>query len=89
MTDYVTKTTYLSNYGRNHHSLFQGSSFCITPSVFLKYSNFTLVKQLFRINYKLIRFQVLEIHCSYLHHLPDIVEVDLYVLRRVMEHWVL
>ena len=81
MTDYVTKTTYLSNYGRNHHSLFQGVSFCITPSVFLKYSNFTLVKQLFEyINYKLIRFQVLEIHCSCVHHILDIVEVDLYVL---------
>ena len=34
----------------------------------------------------LIYFHVLEFHCSSLHHIHDILEFDLYVLRLVMEH---
>ena len=31
----------------------------------------------------------LELHCSSLHHIPDIVIFDLDMLQLVMEHWVL
>ena len=37
----------------------------------------------------LICHHILELHCSSLHHIPDIVILDLNVLRLVMEHWVL
>ena len=37
----------------------------------------------------LVCCHVLELHCSSLHHILDIVELDLYVLRLVMEHRVL
>ena len=40
------------------------------------------------IEYLLICFHVLELYFSSLHHVPDIVELDLDVLRFVMEHWV-
>ena len=37
----------------------------------------------------LISRHILELHCPSLHHIPDIVILDLNVLRLVMEHWVL
>ena len=40
------------------------------------------------IGYLLLCFHVLELHYSSLHHTPDIVELDLDVLRLVMEHMV-
>ena len=40
------------------------------------------------IDYLLLCFHVLVLHCSSLHHIPDIVELDLDVLRLVTEHWV-
>ena len=41
------------------------------------------------INYLIVRRNILELHCSPLHHIPDIVIVDLYMLRIVMKHWIL
>ena len=38
------------------------------------------------IGYMLLCCHILEIHCSSLHHIPDIVELDLDVLRLVMKH---
>ena len=38
------------------------------------------------INYLFLRRNILELHCSSLHHIPDIVVLDLYMLRLVMEH---
>ena len=32
---------------------------------------------------------ILELHCSILHHIPDIVIHDLDMLRLIMEHWIL
>ena len=40
------------------------------------------------ISYLLLHFHVLEFHYSYLHHILDIVELDLDVLRLVMKNWV-
>ena len=40
------------------------------------------------IGYLLIYCHILEIHYSSLHHIPDIVELDLNVLQLVMEHMV-
>ena len=37
------------------------------------------------IYYMFVHRHVLELHCSSLHHILDIVELDLYVLRLVME----
>ena len=39
---YVTKKICISDHTRTRHSLFRGISFWITPSLSLKYSNFTL-----------------------------------------------
>ena len=41
------------------------------------------------INYFLIRRNLLELHCSSLHHIPDIVIFDLDIVRFDMENWVL
>ena len=41
------------------------------------------------ISYLFLRRNILELHCSSLHHIPDIVILDLDVLRLVMEQWVL
>ena len=41
------------------------------------------------ISYLFIRCNILEIHCSSLHHIPDIVIFDLDMFRLVMEHRVL
>ena len=38
------------------------------------------------ISYMFIRRNILELHCSPLHHIPDIVILDLDMLRLVMEH---
>ena len=38
------------------------------------------------ISYMFICCDILELHYSSLHHIPDIVELDLDVLRLVMEH---
>ena len=40
------------------------------------------------IGYLLVCFHVLELHCSSLQHIPDIVELYLDVLQLVMEHMV-
>ena len=41
------------------------------------------------ISYMFVRHNILDLHCSSLHHIPDIVIFDLNMLRLVMEHWVL
>ena len=41
------------------------------------------------IGYMLVCRNIVELHWSYLHHIPDIVISDLDVLRLVMEYWVL
>ena len=41
------------------------------------------------ISYLFIRRNILELHCSSLYHIPDIVILDLDMVRLVMEHWVL
>ena len=38
------------------------------------------------ISYMFIHCNILELHCSSLHHIHDIVELDLHVVRIVMEH---
>ena len=38
------------------------------------------------ISYLIIRHNILELHCSSLHHIPDIVIFDLDMLQLVMEH---
>ena len=41
------------------------------------------------ISYLFLRRNILELHCSPLHHIHDIVVFDLDMLRLVMEHWIL
>ena len=41
------------------------------------------------ISYLFVRCNILECHCSSLHHIPDIVILDLDMLWLVMEHWIL
>ena len=41
------------------------------------------------ISYLFLHCNILELHCSPLHHIPDIVILDLDMLRLVMEHWIL
>ena len=41
------------------------------------------------VSYLFIRCNILELHCSSLHHIPEIVIFDLDMLRLVMEHRVL
>ena len=41
------------------------------------------------ISYMFVHRNILELHCSSLHHIPDIVILDLNMLRLVMEHRVL
>ena len=41
------------------------------------------------INYIFIDRNILELHHSSLHHIPDIVILDLDMLRLVMEYWIL
>ena len=41
------------------------------------------------ISYMLVRRNILELHCSSLHHIPDIVVLDLDMLQLFMEHRVL
>ena len=41
------------------------------------------------ISYLILRCNILELHCSPLHHIPDIAILDLDMLRLVMEHWIL
>ena len=41
------------------------------------------------ISYLLLCRNILELHCSPLHHIPDIVILDLDMLRLVKEHWIL
>ena len=38
------------------------------------------------ISYLFVRHNILELHCSSLHHIPDIVILDLDMLRLVMKH---
>ena len=40
------------------------------------------------ISYLFVRHNILELHCSYLHHIHDIVILDIDMLRLVMEHWI-
>ena len=41
------------------------------------------------ISYLFLCRNILELHCSPLHHILDIVILDLEMLRLIMEHWVL
>ena len=41
------------------------------------------------INYLFLHRNILELHYSSLHHIPDMVVLDLDMLRLAMEHWVL
>ena len=41
------------------------------------------------ISYLFLRRNILELQCSSLHHIPDIVILDLNIIRLVMEHWIL
>ena len=41
------------------------------------------------ISYLFLRRNILELYCSPLHHIPNIVTLDLDMLRLVMEHWIL
>ena len=41
------------------------------------------------ISYMFIRHNILELHYSSLHHIPDIVILDLNMLQLVMEYWIL
>ena len=41
------------------------------------------------ISYLFLSHNILELHCSPLHHIPDIVILDLDMLRLVMDHWIL
>ena len=41
------------------------------------------------ISYLFIRRNILELHCSSLHHIHDIVILDLDILRLVKEYWIL
>ena len=41
------------------------------------------------ISYMFLHRNILELHCSPLHQIPDIVILDLDMLRLVMEHWIL
>ena len=41
------------------------------------------------ISYLIVRRNILELHCSLLHHIPDIVILDLDMLQLVMEQWIL
>ena len=41
------------------------------------------------IGYLFLCRNILELHCSSLHHIPDIVILDLDMLRLVMKHWIL
>ena len=41
------------------------------------------------ISYLFLRRNILELHCSPLHHIPNIVILDLDMHRLVMEHWIL
>ena len=41
------------------------------------------------ISYLFIHHNILDLHCSPIHHIPNIVILDLDMLRLVMEHWIL
>ena len=41
------------------------------------------------ISYVFLRRNILELHCSLLHHIPNTVVLDLDMLQLVMEHWIL
>ena len=41
------------------------------------------------ISYLFLRRNIHELNCSSLHHIPDIVILDLDMLRLVMKHWIL
>ena len=41
------------------------------------------------ISYLFLHCNILELHCSPLHHIPDIVILDLNMLRLVTKHWIL
>ena len=41
------------------------------------------------ISYMFVRRNIMELHCSPLHHISDIVIIDLDMLGLVMEHWIL
>ena len=41
------------------------------------------------IGYLFLRRNILELHCCSLHHILDIVVLDLDMLQLVMEHWIL
>ena len=65
--------------GRNHDL----ENTKIIPKV-LKLQSSQWIRQ--HISYLIVHRNILELHCSPLHHIPDIVIVDLDMLRLVMEH---
>ena len=94
-TNPLTMTEWLSSYIwpthqnglRTHHFPLEGTSIWRTPSFSLNYSNFTLDNGF--VNTLAIcswMKNILELHCSPLHHIPNIVILDLDMLRLVMEH---
>ena len=58
----------------------------ILPEILKLHSSQWLGKH---INYLHIHHNILELNCSSLHHIPDIVILDLDILRLFMEHWIL
>ena len=55
----------------------------LLPEVFKLHSGQWLSQH---INYLFVRHNILELHCSSMHHIPDIMILDINVLRLVMEH---
>ena len=41
------------------------------------------------ISYLFVHHNIMDLHCSSLHHIPDIVILDLDMLQLVMEYWIL
>ena len=58
----------------------------LLPEVFKLHSGQWLSQH---INYMFVHRNILELHCSPLYHILDIVVLDLDMLRLVMEHWIL
>ena len=75
-----------NGYG-SHHFLWEEASIWRTPSLSLKYSNFNLANGF--VSYLFLRRNIQELHCSSLHHIPNIVIFDLDMLRPIMEHKIL
>ena len=58
----------------------------LLPEVLKLYSSQWLYQH---INYLFVHHNILDLQCSPLHHILDIVILDLDMLQLVMEHWIL